>query len=130
MTTLEKIDTSATLARNINRVEANIAVQNRQAIATSGKAAPVVKPVPASLEAKKKEVDQAVKHVAGYVQNVTRELNFTVDEELGEFVITVLDQDSGEVIRQIPSEDMLELARSLSDAQDRAPKGILFQAKA
>ena len=133
MTTLEKIDMSATLARNINRVESNLGIQQRQEIVTVGKSAPVAKPATTSLETKKKEIDQAVKHVAGYVQNITRELNFSVDEELDRFIVTVLDQETGEIIRQIPSEEMLELARTLADAQENAPggqvKGILFQGR-
>ena len=67
------------------------------------------------------------------MQNITRELNFSVDEELNRFIVTVLDQETGEIIRQIPSEDMLELARKLADAQENAPggqvKGILFQGR-
>ena len=67
------------------------------------------------------------------MQNIARELNFSVDEELDLFIVTVLDQETVEIIRQIPSEEMLELARTLADAQENAPgeqvKGILFQGR-
>lgn len=133
MTTLEKIDMSASIARNINRVDSNLGIQKRQEIATVGKNAPVAKPAIESQETKKKAIDQAVKHVAGYVQNITRELNFTVDEELDRFVVTVVDQETGKVIRQIPSEEMLALAKTLSNALENGPsgqvKGILFQGR-
>ncbi len=133
MTILEKIDRNATIARS-NAVEPNEAIQRRQEIAASGKTMPVTKPAGVPSGERKKELDQAVKNVSGYVQNVTRELNFTVDEELDKFVVTVLDEKTGEVIRQIPTEEMLELAKSISDAQASASKGIfkgvLFQGSA
>ena len=52
MTTLEMINMSATLARNINRVESKLGIQQRQEIATVGNCAAVVKPATASLETK------------------------------------------------------------------------------
>ncbi len=130
MTTLDKIDTSATIARS-RQVESSTAVQGRQEIAALGKSMPVAKPEGAPPEQRKKELDQAVKNVSGYVQNITRELNFSIDEELDRPVVTVLDEDSGEIIRQIPSEEMLELARNISDFKDKSStqgvKGVLFQ---
>jgi len=134
MTTLGKIDPVATTTLRIDRMQATAATQARQEIAASGKSVPVTKPMGVQLQERKKALDQAVKNVSGYVQNVTRELNFTVDEELDKFVVTVLDQDTGEIIRQIPTEEMLELARTLADVQDNASrdgyKGILFRGSA
>jgi flagellar protein FlaG len=133
MTTLEKIDTSAAIARN-KLVESTKVVQNRQEVSASGKSMPVAKPAGVSVEERKKELDQAVKNVSGYVQNITRELNFSIDEELGRPVVTVLDQETGEIIRQIPNEEMLELAKNISEVQDKSLKqgarGVLFQGDA
>ena len=134
MSTLEKIDPVAIATFRNDRMEATAATQARQEIAAKGKSVPVTKSVGVQLQERKKALDQAVKNVSGYVQNVTRELNFTIDEELDKFVVTVLDQDTGEVIRQIPTEEMLELARTLADVQDNASrdgyKGILFRGSA
>jgi len=123
--TTEKIELGAMLARSANQVTSNAVIQSRQEVAASGKAVPVVNRQSAAPETKKKQIEQAVKNVSNHVQNVTRELNFSVDEELGRFVVTVLDQESGEVIRQIPTEDMLELAKTLAEGQQDASKGIL-----
>lgn len=101
----------------------------RQTAAEAGKTLPAQQPM-LSPEERKKELNSAVKHLSGYVQNINRELNFSVDQQLGKTVVTVLDEASGEVIRQIPSEEMLELARSLSDAKDRHSKGLLFKGDA
>lgn len=132
--TTEKIEMGAMLARNANQVTSTATIQGRQEVAASGKTPPVANPEGAAAEGKKKQLEQAVKHVSKHIQNVTRELNFSIDEELDRFVVTVLDQESGEVIRQIPTEDMLELAKSLADAQQNsskaAMKGLLFQGDA
>lgn len=64
-----------------------------------------------------KEVDvgQAVTSMNDFVQSVHRDLQFTVDAELDRTVIKVVDSRSGELIRQIPEEVFLELARKLND---------------
>jgi len=56
----------------------------------------------------------AVSQINDYVQNLQRNLQFRVDEETGKDVVTVIDTASEEVIRQIPSEEALELARRLA----------------
>ena len=134
MTTLGKIDPVAITTLRNDRMKATAATQSRQEIAASGKSVPVTNSAAVNSQERKKEIDRAVKNVSGYVQNVTRELNFTIDEELDKFIVTVLDQDTGEIIRQIPTEEMLELARTFADVQDNASrdgyKGILFRGSA
>ncbi len=72
-------------------------------------AAPKAQPV--SAEQLKNEVAK----VNDYVQTVQRDLQFSVDDELERTVIRVVDSDSGELIRQIPEDIFLELARRLKD---------------
>ncbi len=54
-----------------------------------------------------------VKIVNDYVQSVQRDLQFSVDKESERTVIKVVDRDSGDIIRQIPEDIFLELARRL-----------------
>jgi len=51
----------------------------------------------------------------------SRDLQFSVDEVTNRFLVTVLDKDSGQVIKQIPSDAILKVAHNLE-----ALKGILF----
>lgn len=60
-------------------------------------------------------VKRAMDSVSGYVQSINRDLQFTVDEESKRTVIKVFDGSSGELIRQIPEEVFLELARKLNE---------------
>ena len=64
------------------------------------------------------DVHVAVSQINDYVQNLQRNLQFTVDEATGKDVVTIIDSESKEVIRQLPSEEALELARRLQENRD------------
>ncbi|MGF1904126.1 flagellar protein FlaG [Aliivibrio salmonicida] len=67
------------------------------------------------LETKKKEeLHNAVKELNEHVKSLDRGLSFRLDEESGRQVITVIEVSSGDIIRQIPDEKMLEVARDLA----------------
>lgn len=59
------------------------------------------------------ELDSAVASMQNYAQSIKRNLDFHLDESSGRVVVQVVASDSGEVIRQIPSEEALELAANL-----------------
>ena len=92
---------------------------------------PVVAPVTAVKEESKSEqteqekLKMAVQEIEKFVQSVKRNLEFSIDEPSGKVVVKVIASDSGEVIRQIPSEEVLKLANSLNDASS-----LLFIAEA
>ena len=60
-------------------------------------------------------VERAVAQLNDYVQSLQRDLRFSVDDSLGRTVVRVIDRQSQEVIRQIPNETALRLARNLKD---------------
>ena len=63
--------------------------------------------------------------IQGFVQSVRRDINFNLDEDSGRVVINVTEATSGDVIRQIPSEEALRLAENLSEI-----RSVLFEAEA
>ncbi|AVR69017.1 MULTISPECIES: flagellar protein FlaG [Pseudomonas aeruginosa group] len=67
----------------------------------------------------------AVSDIQSFVQSVKRNLNFSIDDSSGQVVVKVIDGDSGEVVRQIPSEEVLKLAARLDDV-----RSVLFEARA
>jgi len=69
-----------------------------------------------SRDAKEDELDQAVARINNYVQQIQRDLQFSVDDESGKTVIKVIDSESKEVIRQIPEEVLLKVARSIEES--------------
>ncbi len=61
----------------------------------------------------KTELEGAVKQLNDYVQNIKRTLSFEIEESTGNTVISVYDAETAELIRQIPPEETLNLARML-----------------
>lgn len=57
-----------------------------------------------------------------FLDNATAgtQLKFRVDSDAGRVVVQVLDIQSGEVLRQIPREEALKLARDALDSRDRS----------
>ena len=72
----------------------------------------------------REEIEQTVSEVSDFVQNIQRNLLFSVDDDSGETIIKVTDRETDDVIRQIPSEEVVQLQQYLKDAS-----GILFKAK-
>ena len=58
-------------------------------------------------------VEKAVEQLNDYVHSTQRDLRFSLDEDLGRTVVRVLDRNTQEMIRQIPNETALRLARNL-----------------
>jgi flagellar protein FlaG len=70
------------------------------------------------------DLQQAVSKLNDYVQNIQRNLQFSIDKESGVMVVKVIDTKSEKVIRQIPAEETLRLARSLVEHSDEAAFNI------
>jgi len=61
------------------------------------------------------ELAQAVEQLRQFSDmNVKRQLEFKIDEDIDRVVVSVYDSESDELIRQIPSEEVLVLAKSLA----------------
>lgn len=58
------------------------------------------------------QVEAAVKQMNDYIQSTQRDLHFSYDKSSGETVVKVLDRGTQQIIRQIPDETFLKLARS------------------
>lgn len=110
--------------------------------ATTVVAAPTAAPITAALNQEREQnratsapaslpedggasLEEAVISIQNFVQSIRRDLNFSLDESSGRVVVKVTDSASGEVIRQLPSEEALRLAESLDEV-----RSLLFQAEA
>ena len=72
------------------------------------------KPVELSQGEQSRQLLEAVARLNDYVQSVERDLRFSLDSESGQPVISVFDRETSELIRQIPPEITLSLARQLN----------------
>ncbi|MDC0663836.1 flagellar protein FlaG [Marinobacter sp. SS21] len=68
---------------------------------------------PQAREGERVQLDDAVSRLNDFIQNVQRDLQFEIDHELGETIVRVVDQQTQEVIRQMPDEVALRLAENL-----------------
>ncbi len=66
-----------------------------------------------SSQPSREELDQAMGEVKKALEPVARNLQFSVDHETGRSVVKVVDATTNEVIRQIPSEELLAITRSI-----------------
>lgn len=123
---MNEVRSTQTVATQVLRPASSTGAENAKTKDTAGQdKAPVTinaKQVEAVDEAKEKAasrsadvVETAVSKVNDYVQSIQRDLQFSVDEELDQTVVKVVDGSSGELIRQIPEEVFLELARKLNE---------------
>jgi len=70
-------------------------------------------------------VEEAVDRLAKFVSPNQADINFSVDESSGIRVVKIIDRNSNEVIRQMPSEEAVALAQALDKLQ-----GLLIRDKA
>lgn len=62
-------------------------------------------------------VEKAVQLLSDFVSTIRPEINFSIDEASGMHVVKIIDSQSNEVIRQIPSEEAVRLAQALDKLQ-------------
>jgi flagellar protein FlaG len=84
---------------------------------------PVTEEAPLLPEEQEK-VEQAVEDINDHFQSMGRDLSFAVDEDSGRTIITVVDSETQEIVRQIPPEEVLDLAMHLLDAGGVASTGL------
>jgi flagellar protein FlaG len=83
-----------------------------------------------------KEVEKAVVKLNDFAQSVSRQLQFSVDEESGKTIVKVIDAETGETIRDIPPEEIIRMQNRLREASERflnkedAGVSLLFHGKA
>lgn len=74
------------------------------------------------------ELDQlqtAVDTFNGYIPMAANNLMFSIDDDNGQVIVKIVDSSTQDVIRQIPSEEALEISRSLDKL-----KGLLLTSRA
>jgi len=60
------------------------------------------------------DLARAAERLQRLAREASRNLEFHIDEASGRTVITVINQATQEIVRQIPAEEVLALARSIS----------------
>jgi flagellar protein FlaG len=69
---------------------------------------------PLKEDASKETLEAAVKTAEGFLQSAT-DLRFGVDKVTGDYIVKIIDPNTHETIRQMPSEEVLAMARRLRE---------------
>jgi flagellar protein FlaG len=80
----------------------------QRAVAVSAPAAPNERAEPT-----REQVAAAVKHINAAMPASSQSLEFSIDDESKQTIVKIVDQDTKEVVRQIPSVEAVEIAKSL-----------------
>ena len=99
-----------TVAQTAIAAKAPIQVTAPARSAPDAKTAPVAAP---SFETAA-DMHNAVMNINRYLRDTDRSVQFTIDESTGKTVVRVVDASTHEVIRQMPSEETLAIARAIS----------------
>ena len=71
------------------------------------------------------DLRQALDDVQSVISSFASDLRFLVDEDTGRTVVKIVDRETDEVIKQIPSEEMMRIAKALDNLQ-----GLLLRQEA
>lgn len=71
------------------------------------------------------ELQSALQKIKEFVSAAASDINFSIDSESGRTVVKVIDRSTKEIIRQIPSQEFLDMSKALDRLQ-----GLLLKNKA
>jgi len=106
----QKTQDTSTAPADVNKLEPQLRTQQAQ---EDGK------------KVSREEVEGAVTKLNDFVQTVQRNLQFNLDDTSGKTIITVVDKQTSEVVRQIPDDVAIKLAQDLQQPEPLS----LFNAK-
>ena len=104
----------------------------RQELPKPGSIMPSIeaKAAPKIPEHKAQDLARAVEELQEFVECLGRNLNFRVDDSINRSIITVRDAQTDTVIRQIPSEEIISIARQISESLREIRAGLLMDSQA
>ena len=105
-------------------VEASVPVPSQET-AKEAKLQPEKETEQVQKEELKQRINEAIPKVRELLQKNQRSLNFKVAEAGNRIVITVIDEETDTIIRQIPPEDVLKIAASIEQGLELSGGSIL-----
>jgi flagellar protein FlaG len=76
------------------------------------------------------DVSAAVKKMNDAMLGSSQSLQFSIDEDSKDLVVKVIDQNTKEVLRQMPSKEALQIAKSIDKMMEKMHQGLLINQKA
>ncbi len=63
------------------------------------------------------QIERTVDEIRRQIAPVDQNLLFTIDKETGKTIVRLIDSSTKEILRQIPSEELIAIARALGKGQ-------------
>jgi len=84
-----------------------------------------------SQQVSNEDLEQAVVDINRELQAVERDLMFKVDEDSGRTIVSVFNTQTEELVRQIPTEDVLRISKNIQEQlNDSGSVGIILETSA
>ena len=90
----------------------------RQDVSFDGKISPADATQKTDQVIEPEKIEAAVANLAAYVESLSRSLAIRVDERSGDFIVQDQDANTEEIVRQIPSEEVLAISAAISEQVD------------
>jgi flagellar protein FlaG len=120
----ELSNTVATELRRSSPVTRKDSVQAKQKQPDTSQAVEELRQQEAARKMNSEKLQETVREMNQKVQNLRRNLQFSIDDQSGRTVIKVIDSETHEVLRQIPSEEILNVAHRLMELNEE--QGVIF----
>jgi flagellar protein FlaG len=113
---------------SVQQAQAQPATPAGKALPQEGKEMPsvAIKAAPQVPEFEKLDLDRAIKELQDFVDGLGRSLSFRRDDSIDKSVITVRDTQTNQVVRQIPSEEVVAISRQIRDELAEMRAGLLM----
>ena len=105
----------------VTPVTQGLQIKLHTSLTNNNKSVATTKTLAETLKTNEEKVRAAVKEINNELEKRQSELGFSVDKVANDVVITVKRKESGEIVRQIPSETVLKLAHNFEKL-----KGVLL----
>jgi flagellar protein FlaG len=89
-----------------------------------------VKAAPKVPEFEANDLTKALEELRSYVEGLGRNLSFRQDDSIDRSIITVRDESTQQVVRQIPNEEVVAIARQIRENLQEVRAGMLLDDKA
>jgi flagellar protein FlaG len=61
------------------------------------------------------KIESVTRQIDSFLRSINKSVQFRVDQATGEMIVTIRDDETGDVIRQVPGEDALRIAQRIED---------------
>jgi len=118
-----RIDSVNLMQVSRTAVTANSHTEMKEAVALAINPTPVLhSPAKVNMEEVSFNLKNAIEHINQVLKDGGRGLNFVIDEVMNQPIVRVTREDTGETIRQYPSEAIVRVANNIEKL-----KGVLFK---